>query len=114
MVAMATTAAMAGVASVIDPRTGVCLLSPNKVPGYPSSVVGLACLDDSQASFIVDKFRSILTNPDREAAGKTAQDLIAETYLEESDSINILAGYPVCPNHPISLPRHYLSYPSRY
>ncbi|KAM7185511.1 hypothetical protein V8F20_011767 [Naviculisporaceae sp. PSN 640] len=81
---------LASASSTIDRRT-ICLLKP-KVAGYPVSILGV-CLEDKQADFIVEKFRSILTNPDRKAAKKTAEELIADVYVEESDSINILAGY---------------------
>ncbi|KAK3311957.1 hypothetical protein B0H66DRAFT_538905 [Apodospora peruviana] len=79
------------VAGSLDQRA-LCKVKP-KVPGYPVDLG--ACLCDKQANFIVDKFKSILTNPDRTAAKTTAETLIAESYVEESDSINILAGYPL-------------------
>ena len=37
----------------------------------------------------------MLTNPNRNAVSTTAQTLIADGYVETSDSINILAGYPI-------------------
>ncbi|KAK4212149.1 hypothetical protein QBC37DRAFT_197618 [Rhypophila decipiens] len=89
--ALAVTLPLTALASsTIDPRT-ICLLKP-KVSGYPVSILGV-CLEDKQANFIVEKFKSILTNPDRSAAKATAEALIAQVYVEESDSINILAGY---------------------
>lgn len=53
------------------------------------------CLSDSQAGQIVNAFESILTNPNRQQANKTAQALIANNYQEISDSINSLAGFPL-------------------
>ena len=63
------------------------------VPGYPWGWGN--CLNDQQAAFIVKQFKSILTNPDRQAAVKIANDMLADNYVETSDSINVLAGYPV-------------------
>jgi len=53
------------------------------------------CLTDDQAYSLVQQFKSILTNPDRSAANATAQVVIADGYVETSDSINSLAGYPL-------------------
>ena len=52
-------------------------------------------LSQRDAEDIVAKFSSILTHADIPTANKTAQALIAEGYTETSDSINILAGFPV-------------------
>ena len=65
------------------------------IPGYPMGN-GL-CLTDQQAQFIVNAFETILVAPNRQVANTTAQTLIADGYVEESDSINFLAGYPVSP-----------------
>lgn len=65
----------------------------NRVPGYPYGIP--MCMSDAQAAFIVKTFKSILMNPDRNAAVQTANTLIADNYVETSDSINVLAGYPV-------------------
>lgn len=64
----------------------------NGVPGYPFGFPG--CLSDQQAAFVVKQYKSILTNPDRKAAATTAQTLVDNNYVETSDSINVLAGYP--------------------
>lgn len=63
------------------------------IPGYP--IGNGLCLTDQQAQFIVNAFKTILTAQDRQVANATAQTLIADGYVEESDSINILAGYPL-------------------
>lgn len=63
------------------------------IPGYPWGYGN--CLNDQQASFIVEQFRLILASPNRQTANTIAQTLIANNYVESSDSINILAGYPV-------------------
>ena len=62
------------------------------IPGYPIGLI--PCLNDEQANFIVAAFQSILTNPNRQSANVTAQTLVADNYVETSDSINTLAGYP--------------------
>lgn len=67
--------------------------SKSPVPGYPRG--NSHCLSDQQATFLVNTFKGMLTNTDRNGANKTAQILLAEGFVEESDSINILAGYPV-------------------
>lgn len=61
-------------------------------PGWNDWNSGLTQKD---AEDIVAKFSSVLTHADIPTANKTAQALIAEGYTETSDSINILAGYPV-------------------
>jgi len=63
------------------------IASPCKPPPF--------CLTDDQAATVYNGFMDILTNPDRQAANATAQVLIAENYNETSDSINILAGFPL-------------------
>ena len=86
-------------------NSGWGLSLPNafsSIPGYPLGS-GL-CLSDSQANFIANAFKTILTNPDRQAAAKLAGSFIADGYVEESDSINFLAGYPVCITLPQSIP----------
>ena len=65
----------------------------NKVQGYPWGWG--SCLNDAQASFVVQSFKSILTNPDRKAASNLATALLDVNYKETSDSINVLAGLPV-------------------
>lgn len=66
----------------------------NNVPGYPWNW-NPWCMNDAQAQFIVNQFYSILTNQDRQGAIKTATGLLANSFSETSDSINVLAGYPV-------------------
>jgi hypothetical protein len=78
-------------------------LSP--IPGYPLG--NPFCLSDQQAQFIVKQFHDILTNPNRQAAGQQAQSVIADGYVEESDSINFLAGYPVSTSLPAVLSAHH-------
>lgn len=68
-------------------------LGGNRVPGYPYGLP--QCMSDAQAAFIVKTFKSILMNPNRAAAVTTGSSLIADNYVETSDSINVLAGYPV-------------------
>jgi hypothetical protein len=54
------------------------------------------CLTQADADDIVSKFMSVLDHPDVSAANATAQALIADGFFEKSDSINMLAGHPVC------------------
>lgn len=56
---------------------------------------GECCLTDAQATYLVESFKNILSNPNRTAAAATAQVIISDDYIEVSDSINSLAGYPV-------------------
>lgn len=69
--------------------------STTVVRGLDKKDEGDCCLNDYQATYLVEQFKSILTNPDRQAANQTAQTVIADDYVEVSDSINSLAGYPV-------------------
>lgn len=80
------TAAVATAASISNPW------SP--IPGYPLGIP--FCLSDAQAKFLVNTFSTMLSNTDRSATNMTAQMLIADGFTETSDSINILAGFPVC------------------
>jgi glycine cleavage system regulatory protein len=48
-----------------------------------------------EAVDIVNKFTQILAHSNIAAANATAQALIANNFVEKSDSINILAGIPV-------------------
>jgi hypothetical protein len=61
----------------------------------PSSSNTAACLSDEQTKWIVDSFKIILSHPDRNVAKSTAIELIADEFLETSDSINSLSGLPV-------------------
>ena len=54
------------------------------------------CLTQADAEDIANKFASVLNHPDVNAANATAQALIADGFFEKSDSINMLAGHPVC------------------
>lgn len=69
------------------------------IPGYPLG--NGICLTDQQATFLVNTFVGALANSNRAATNTTMLALLANNYAEQSDSINILAGYPVC--LPISL-----------
>lgn len=62
---------------------------------YPASSNTAACLSDEQTKWIVDSFKTILSHPDRSVAKSTANGLIADEFLETSDSINSLSGLPV-------------------
>lgn len=55
------------------------------------------CLSQSEASTIIDKFISILDGQgyDGQSANATAISLIADDYIEISDSILSLTGRPV-------------------
>lgn len=64
-----------------------------RVPGYPYG--NPQCLSDAQAAYLVKTFKSIMMNPNRTLAVATGQTLILDSYVETSDSINVLAGYPV-------------------
>ena len=75
------------------------LLSP--IRGYPFG--NGFCLSDSQANFLAEQFKSVLTNPNRQAANTLATVLVASNYVETSDSINLLAGFPVS-NAPMHIP----------
>ena len=54
------------------------------------------CVTQAEADDIVNKFASILAHSNVNAANATAQALIADGFFEKSDSINLLAGFPVC------------------
>ncbi|OQV10614.1 hypothetical protein CLAIMM_14588 [Cladophialophora immunda] len=75
--------------SVIVPPITVTV-TPSLPQATPSTVLG--CLSDAQATNIVSAWKTILSSPDRASASATAQALIADEYLETSDSINSLAG----------------------
>ena len=64
---------------------------PGGFEGRPSKT----CLYPAAATSLVSSFKSVLTNPDRQAANATAQIIIADNFTETSDSIDTLAGYPV-------------------
>ena len=53
------------------------------------------CLTDAQANYLVQSFKQILSDPNRTAIVAIAEEIIATDYVEISDSINSLAGYPV-------------------
>ena len=89
------------------------------IPGYPLG--NGICLTDQQSQFLVKTFVSALANTNRAATNATLQALLASNYAEESDSINTLAGYPVCvPSLTISCPPQFtfmqlnsISFPSK-
>lgn len=60
-----------------------------------ASAATASCLSNAQATSIVEAFKTILTDPDRSVVNATAQALIADEFMETSDSINSLAGLPV-------------------
>ena len=51
------------------------------------------CLSDAYATTIVNNFISVLEHTGN--ANATAQALLADSYTEQGDSINIIAGNPV-------------------
>ncbi|KIY02338.1 uncharacterized protein Z520_02476 [Fonsecaea multimorphosa CBS 102226] len=77
--------------SVIVPPITVTV-TPSLPLATPSALTATGCLSDAQATNIVSAWKTILTSPDRTSEGATAQTLIADEYLENSDSINSLAG----------------------
>jgi len=52
-------------------------------------------LSQGDATDIVNKFITILSHSNVAAANATAQALIGDGFFEKSDSINILAGFPL-------------------
>ncbi|KIW51098.1 hypothetical protein PV05_09850 [Exophiala xenobiotica] len=61
-----------------------------------------SCLQQSDAEDIVSKFITIIQHKDIDVANATAQALLADSFFEKSDSIDILAGIPVCcTTHPM-------------
>lgn len=66
------------------------------IPGYPWG--NGICLTDQQANFLVQQYMGLLTNPNRQQVNQTAQYLVTNNYFESSDSINILAGFPLGSN----------------
>lgn len=60
---------------------------------FPTLV--LNSISQREAEDIVNKFTQILDHSNLPAANATAQALIANNFVEKSDSINILAGIPV-------------------
>jgi hypothetical protein len=68
--------------------------------GEPSWPTGSACptdtcLQQADAEEAVAKFISIVDHPDVAKSNATAQAFLADTFFEESDSIDTLAGFPV-------------------
>lgn len=66
------------------------------LPGYGSTVPGYPwgfgfCLSDQQANWVVQQYKSILTNNNRAAAVQTANQLLDNNYQETSDSIVSIA-----------------------
>jgi hypothetical protein len=66
---------------------------------FPSSASSSSweddCLSRDDASSIVADFIAILEHTDIDAANATAQNLLAENFVEASDSILTLSGRPV-------------------
>ena len=69
------------------------LLTTSPLKGYPWG--NGFCLTDSQAQFLAEQFRQVLTLQDRKASVALAGQLVTDNYVESSDSIAILAGTPV-------------------
>lgn len=86
-------AATAGSCVLATPFLDFMKDGSGRLQGYPYGWG--PCLSDGQAAWIVSNFKSILTNPDRNASAQTATKLLDNSYVETSDSINVLAGYPV-------------------
>ena len=86
------------------PSRSLCAFKKT-IPNYPRNIFS-PCLNDDQATFIVAQFKSILTNPDRKAAVATTELLIADGYVEESHTINTLAGFEVCFHLPFPFLSH--------
>lgn len=83
-------AAAAATTTLANPLLG---LGQSTVPGYPWGLG--SCLTRQQATWIVQQFKSVITNPNRDAAVKLASVLLDDSFSETSDSINVLAGHPV-------------------
>ncbi|OAP56296.1 hypothetical protein AYL99_09475 [Fonsecaea erecta] len=77
--------------SVVVPPVTVTVTPSVPLP-TASDLPPTGCLSDAQATDIVSAWKTILTSPDRASASAAAQALIADEYLETSDSINSLAG----------------------
>ena len=90
LIAMAASAAGVLASPVFNSSTNP--FSP--IPGYPFG--NGFCLTDKQANFLVSTFAGALENTNRQATNATMQVLLANNWVEQSDSINTLAGYPVC------------------
>ena len=88
---LAATAAAIGAAAAAP--GGGNYQSPSPIPGYPPGIPW--CLSDQQANFIVKNYAALLSSPSGAAKNQTAQVSIADGYTETSDSIDILAGFPV-------------------
>ncbi|KAK5097044.1 hypothetical protein LTS08_007064 [Lithohypha guttulata] len=82
-------AAAAATTTLANPLLG---LGQSTVPGYPWGLG--SCLTRQQATWIVQQFKSVITNPNRDAAVKLASVLLDDSFSETSDSINVLAGHP--------------------
>lgn len=86
-------AASAATSVLAFPYNGTASNRFSPIPGYPLG--NGFCLTDSQAKFLVSTFSGALANTNRNATNATMQVLLASNWIEQSDSINILAGYPV-------------------
>jgi hypothetical protein len=90
----ASAVATATAGTVANEARGWTPVSPLK--GYPWG--NGFCLTDSQANFLAEQFRQVLTLQDRKASVALAGQLVTDNYVESSDSIAILAGTPVRPS----------------
>ena len=78
--------------SVVAPLVTAAVASPVAGKGWNS--VG-SCLTQGQAQYLVDQFKIILGSANKTEVVEVATAVIADGYVETSDSINSLAGYPV-------------------
>lgn len=91
-----TVSSMPTCSAVSVPAPVVQSFSPSGNTGNTNSNAA-TCLSDEQAKWIVDSFKTILTHPDRSVAKSTAVEVIADEFLETSDSVNSLNDIPVSP-----------------
>lgn len=54
------------------------------------------CLNDAKVKTILDGYTYLLESPQGADFNTTAESLLSDSFFVSSDSINTLAGYPVC------------------
>lgn len=74
---------------------GAALALVSSTIAKPTGKSWANCIAQSTAEDIVNKYITILSHPDIQAANATAQALLANDYQEVSDSILSLEGQPV-------------------